>query len=346
MAPLNEATGPGRAGLAALGDANLEALANELRESLARDGVNFRSENGSTAFELDPVPRVIARREWAALEAGLAERVRALNAFVADAYGPRRAVAEGVLPARVIETAEGYEPQLAGLSPPGGIWAGIAGLDLVRGEDGEFRVLEDNLTTPSGFAYAVAAREAMLARLDPPPGACPLPLDGVAGMLRGTLRAAAPDGGGDPAIVVLTDGPGNSAAWEHGWAASALGVPLVLPRDLDLRGDRLLHDGRPVDVVYRRTDADRVDTGVGALLVPPLRAGTLGVVNTFGTMVPTTSSSTPTWRTWSGSSAATSRCCARSRRSTSAGPTSSSAPSTSSSSSWSSRARAAAVRAW
>jgi uncharacterized circularly permuted ATP-grasp superfamily protein len=284
MTPFDEAAGAGGAALDALGDADLGALAEELREAMARDGIGFRSENGSTQFELDPVPRVIRRREWAALEAGLAQRVRALNAFLADAYGTRRAVADGVLPARVIETAEGYEPQMTGVRPPGGIWAGIAGLDLVRGEDGELRVLEDNLTTPSGFAYAVAARRAILARLDPPPGARPLPLDGVAGMLEATLRDAAPEGG-DPALVVLTDGDGNSAAWEHAWAAQALGVPLVEPGDLQLRGDRLLHDGRRGDVVYRRTDADRVDTEVGALLLPPLRAGTLGVVNAFGTMV-------------------------------------------------------------
>jgi uncharacterized circularly permuted ATP-grasp superfamily protein len=284
MAPFDEAAGVGAAALEALGDADLGALAGELREGLARDGIDFRSENGSTQFELDLVPRVIGGREWAMLEAGLAQRLRALNAFLADAYGPRRAVADGVLPARVIETAEGFEPQMTGVRPPGDAWAGIAGLDLVRGEDGEFRVLEDNLTTPSGFAYAVAAREAVLARLTPPRGREPLPLDGVAGMLGATLRAAAPEGG-DPAIVVLTDGPDNSAYWEHAWVAEALSVPLVQPGDLELRGDRLLHDGRRVDVVYRRTNADRVDTEVGALLVPPLRAGTLGVVNAFGTMV-------------------------------------------------------------
>ena len=284
MEPFDEAAGVGGVALEALGDADLGALAVELREGLARDGIEFRSENGSAQFELDPVPRVIGRREWSSIEAGLAQRVRALDAFLADAYGPRRAVADGVIPARVIDTAEGFEPQMTGVRPPGGVWAGISGLDLVRGADGELRVLEDNLTTPSGYAYAVAARQAILARLDPPPGARPLPLDGVAGMLAATVRAEAPEAG-DPAIVVLTDGPDNSAAWEHAWAAESLGVPLVEPGDLQLRGDRLLHDGRPVDVVYRRTNADRVDTDVGALLLPALRAGTLGMVNAFGTMV-------------------------------------------------------------
>jgi carboxylate-amine ligase len=145
-------------------------------------------------------------------------------------------------------------------------------------------VLEDNLMTPSGFAYAVAARRAVVGALDPPDDARPLPLEPFVDMLAGTLRSAAPDGR-DPSIVVLTDGPDNSAAWEHAWAAEALGVPLVTPDELSISGDRLMRDRVPVDVVYRRTDADRVETEVGALLMGPLRAGTLGLVNGFGTGV-------------------------------------------------------------
>ena len=126
-------------------------------------------------------------------------------------------------------------------------------------------MLEDNLTTPSGIAYVVAARGALLARLRPEQP--PRSLDPVVGMLAATLRSAAPESG-EPSIVVLTDGPDNSAAWEHEWLARALDVPLVLPSDLRTSGDRLLHGGEPVDVVYRRTNADRVDTDVGALLLP------------------------------------------------------------------------------
>ena len=117
-------------------------------------------------FPLDVVPRVLPAAEWERLEAALAQRVTALNAFVADAYGPRRIVQAGVVPARVIETAEHYEPGMRGVEPPGGLWVGIAGLDLVREPSGEFVVLEDNLMTPSGFAYAAAARDAVAPSLE------------------------------------------------------------------------------------------------------------------------------------------------------------------------------------
>jgi len=274
----------GGAGLALLG-ADLPALATGVREALGDRGVNFRSAGGDAEFHVDPVPRVLGASEWAALEAGLVQRVRALDAFVADAYGPRRAVAEGVVPERVIETSDGYEPAVLGLRPPGGTWVGLAGLDLVRDADGELLVLEDNLRTPSGFAYAVEARRAVLASLDVPDELAPRSLAGLPEMLGDTLRAAAPEGVDDPYMLVLTDGERNSAAFEHAWAAEKLGIPLAEPRDLVLRGDVLRHGGRAVDVVYRRTDADVVNSEVGRLLVPAQRAGTLGLVNAFGTGV-------------------------------------------------------------
>jgi carboxylate-amine ligase len=275
----------GGEGVAALEAHAPGELAEALGAHLEEHGVGFRSVSGETTFTIDPVPRVLGAAEWADLEAGLIQRVRALNRFLADAYGPREAVSAGAIPARVIETAEGLEPQMHGVRPPGDLWAGIAGLDLVRDAAGELLVLEDNLTTPSGFAYAVAAREVVLSRLDPPDAVRPRPLAPLLEMLGATLRSAAPEATDDPYVVVLTDGPDNSAAWEHAWAARKLGMPLVEPQELTPRGDRLLHEGRPVDVVYRRTDADRVETEVGALLLGPLRAGTLGVVNAFGTGV-------------------------------------------------------------
>ena len=259
-------------------------VAAGMRQVLAERGVGFRSAGGDAEFKVCPVPRIFGAAEWAALEAGLGQRVRALNAFVADVYGPRRAVAEGVVPERVIETSEGYEPAMQGVRPAGGIWVGIAGLDLVRDPAGELLVLEDNLTTPSGFAYATEARLALLEQLDVPPELVPRPLDGVPELLRATLRAAAPELD-DPCAIVLTDGPDNSAAYEHAWAAEQLGVPLVEPGDLELRGKELRHAGRRVDVVYRRTNADAVETDVGQLLIGPVQAGTVAVVNAFGTRV-------------------------------------------------------------
>jgi uncharacterized circularly permuted ATP-grasp superfamily protein len=265
---------PASAGaLSALAGYDLEALAVEVERHSADEGVVFHSAKGDQAFVIDPVPRVIAAAEWARLEAGLAQRVRALNAFVADVYSERRIVAEGVVPARVIESAEYLEPQMQGVEPPGGLWIGIAGLDLVRDHEGRFRVLEDNVRTPSGFAYAAAARRALVAHLDVPPAHHPRTLDALASMLRETLNAASPATGRTRAAV-LTDGEDNAAYWEHTWVAAELGIPLLEPADLDLNA---------VDVIYRRTNADRLDTSVGRQLFEPVRAGKLSVVNAFGT---------------------------------------------------------------
>jgi uncharacterized circularly permuted ATP-grasp superfamily protein len=260
-------------------DGDLEGLNAGVRARLARIGVLFRTAAGTTAFPLDPIPRVIAGEDWMHVKEGLGQRVRALNAFVADAYGARRIVEEGVVPARVIDTAEHYEPRLRGVEPPGGQWIGIAGLDLARGADGEFRVLEDNLMTPSGFAYAAAAREAVLPEFDAaaqPRSFAELPL-----LLAGALRAVAA-AEREPYLVVLTDGPENAAHWEHAWAADAIGVPLVEPADLRLDGDRLRHGEHAVDAVYRRSNDDMLDTDVGRLLWPAIRAGTVGIVNAYG----------------------------------------------------------------
>jgi uncharacterized circularly permuted ATP-grasp superfamily protein len=220
--------------------------------------------------------------------------VRALNAFVADAYGDQAIIADGVVPAYVVRTAAYFEPRMRGIEPPGGGWIGVAGLDVVRDEHGRWLVLEDNLRTPSGFAYLHATRIALLQHLGLPPDALPRPLDGEIDLLADALHLAAPPsahGHRAPQAVLLTDGVTNSAFWEHGWLARHLDIPLVQPSDLEQREGRLWF--RPpgerqrslVDVVYRRTDADRLDSPIGELLYEPLRRGTLGLVNQFGTGV-------------------------------------------------------------
>jgi uncharacterized circularly permuted ATP-grasp superfamily protein len=263
--------------LAAVAERGPAAALEIVRGELRARGVKFSAVNGDAEFLVDPVPRVLTAAEWEKLERGLAQRVIALNRFLADGYGAREIVAAGVMEERVIETAERYEAALRGFEAPGGVWIGVAGLDIVRDPSGAFLVLEDNLTTPSGVGYAVAAREAVLAALEP--SLRPRPLDDAAELLRGAMHAVARVE--QPRCVVLTDGPDNAAHWEHRWAAQQLGIPLVEPDDLELRGDRVHHDGRPVDVLYRRTDADELDTDIGRLLRPAL--GTLGVVNAFGT---------------------------------------------------------------
>jgi uncharacterized circularly permuted ATP-grasp superfamily protein len=218
---------------------------------------------GDGPFRLDPIPRVIAAADWMPLEAGLIQRVRALDAWCADVYGERRIVRDGVVPARVIDTIETLEPALAGLSLPR--WVGIAGLDVVRAPDGRFLVLEDNVRAPSGIAYAIVAREVTASLLKP---AGIAPLDGLRAMLESVL------GGGR--AVVLTDGTGNAAYWEHGRLAELLDIPLVEPDQLDPAA---------VDVVYRRTDHSALDSPVGRLLAEPWRSGRLRLVNAFGTGV-------------------------------------------------------------
>jgi uncharacterized circularly permuted ATP-grasp superfamily protein len=262
--------------LRALEGHDLEALADTIDKQVAGEGVCFHSSVGDEAFLIDPIPRVLDADEWALIEAGLCQRVRALNAFIADIYAGRRIVDEGVVPERVIDTAEYHEPAMNGVRPPGDIWIGISGLDLVRDAHGNFQVLEDNVRTPSGYSYAAAARRALVAQLNVPPADAPRPLDDLPDLLRFALEAAAP-APGRSRIALLTDGPENAAYYEHEWAANAIGVPLIQPDELAARDD--------VDIVYRRTNADRLDTPVGRLLLDPVRNGQIAVVNTFGTGV-------------------------------------------------------------
>ncbi|HEX3519816.1 MAG TPA: circularly permuted type 2 ATP-grasp protein [Solirubrobacteraceae bacterium] len=302
-APVDEgaATGsqgrePDRLLSACLGRRDLEELAVDVRRDTQSRGVCFGSPEQAQEFRIDPVPRLIDALEWHELQVGIAQRVHALERFLLDIYGERRIVDAGVVPVAAIETANHYEPLLQGTGGEIGTWVTVAGLDIVRDSDGAFKALEDNLRTPSGIAYAVAAREIVAARLPPPPGVDVRSLDGALDLLGRGLRAAAPArAGGEPTVILLTDGERNSAYYEHATIARSLGLPLVQVGQLSLRRGRLharIGDGqRPVDVVYRRTDEDRLTAGdggptaIGELLLEPIRRGTLACVNAFGTGV-------------------------------------------------------------
>ena len=275
---------PHYSGLAsALGARDLGELRQASATAVADSGAYFGE---SDAFAVDPVPRVITRDEWSALEAGLTQRVRALNAFLADVYGERRIVTEGVMPARVIESADHYEPWMAGV-PVEGPWITVAGLDVVRDANGRFLVLEDNVRTPSGIAYAEVAREAVGELFDPPGEE---PFAAYYDELGRALRALGPDG--DPTVVLLSDGDGNSAWFEHTRIARRVGIPIVTFDDLDIRDGRLCAriGGRRVrvDVIYRRTDVDRLQDVVGrptrlASLLGLIRSGAVRMANVPGT---------------------------------------------------------------
>jgi uncharacterized circularly permuted ATP-grasp superfamily protein len=275
--------------LAALEGCDLDGLSRAVARRLESRGVSF----GDDPFVVDAVPRLIPGAEWDALVEGLAQRARALNIFLRDAYGEREIVRAGVLPAETIEQAQGYEPDLLGCLPQRGAPAPVIGFDLVRDRDGAFLVLEDNLRTPSGFAYAVAARRALDDEL--PPGVPPSrPIEPVTwAMLESALRAAAPAGGGEPAIMVLTDGPQSVAYFEHEQISRRLQVVVGTLGDLVDEGERMgvrMPDGttRPVDVVYRRTDEDRIRdddgklTDIARVLLEPWLDGRIGLVNGFG----------------------------------------------------------------
>jgi uncharacterized circularly permuted ATP-grasp superfamily protein len=262
----------------------------EARRLVREREIQFGKGEAKQDFFLDPIPRIIAAEEWAELERGLAQRARALNALLADVYGEQRIVSEGVVPERVVNGAEYLEPEMNGLV--GDNAAPVIGFDLVRDRDGRFLVLEDNSRTPSGMAYAVAARQVSDELLGESSRSAQ-PVDAVFGWLGEAMREAAPGGLDDPAMVVLSDGPVNSAWYEHVQVASRLGVPLVQPGDIEVSGDELSYRDqnatlRRADVVLRRTDADRITepgqglSWVGEMLYGPLQSGKLQMVNTFG----------------------------------------------------------------
>ena len=241
------------------------------------------------SFELDPVPRLIDAAEWERLEAGLAQRARALDAFVADAYGERRIFAEGIVPERVLGGPPTFEALAAELAQQPRVH--VIGFDLARRADGEMVVLEDNVRTPSGVAYAVAARAALEEALGSV-GLDPRPSESAPDLLGAALRSAAIDGDGEPRIVVVSDGDSSTAWWEHRVLANAIGAHVATLKELETDDGRLwLRRGRnrePVDVLYRRTDDPRLTqpggslTPLGEAALEPMRTGSLIVVNSFG----------------------------------------------------------------
>jgi len=264
----------------------LEAEADRVAGDLAAAGVIFGGADPHP-FDVDVVPRIIPAAAWEPLEAGIRQRVRALNAFIADAYGEGRAFAEGVVPERLLFEADWYEPAMAAPDMPVPV-ATVAGPDLVRAGDGEFLVLEDNLRAPSGLAYLLAARRALQSAAQASE-LRPRSLEPALDALGAALRFAAPPGVENPFVVLVNDGPEASAFYEHRTLAEAVGMAIATTADLRREEDRLLFDDRVVDVVYRRVDderlltADGTPTRLGDLLIEPMRAGRLGCANSPGT---------------------------------------------------------------
>ena len=289
--------------LGALERIGVDSLARraELRELVQRSrGVTFtmRTEGADTerTFPLDLVPRIIPAPEWAALEAGLKQRVHALNLFLEDVYGEQAILRDGIVPWHMVLSSPQFQRRAWGIRPPRGIHVHVAGLDLVRGDDGSWLVLEDNLRVPSGASYVIENREVLTRVLPELFGSSPVrPVDHYPALLRSALRSAAPASAGDePQIVLLTPGAYNSAYFEHTLLARHMGVPLVEGGDLLTEGDvvymRTTRGRERVDVIYRRIDDEfldplalRPDSVLGCPgLLGAARAGTVTIANAIG----------------------------------------------------------------
>jgi uncharacterized circularly permuted ATP-grasp superfamily protein len=267
-----------------------------------RVGITFAVYGDETGTErlipFDIVPRILAADEWATLERGLQQRVKALNLFLHDVYHDQAILKEGIIPPRKVLENSQYRAIMQGLDVRNAIYAHVAGVDIVRAGKGEFYVLEDNLRVPSGVSYMLEDRKVMM-RLFPELFARyqVAPVDHYPDLLLDTLRQAAPEGVADPTVALLTPGQFNSAYFEHTFLAQQMGVELVEGQDLFVRDDtvfmRTTRGPRRVDVIYRRIDDDYLDPEVfrpdSMLGVPGLfaayRAGRVTLANAIGTGV-------------------------------------------------------------
>ncbi len=253
-----------------------------------RAGITFSVYNeGSDPERLIPfdiVPRILCAEEWARLVRGLVQRVKALNAFVADVYHEREILAAGKLPAELVLLNDGFCAEMQDLDVAAGAYVHVAGIDLVRVGPNDFYVLEDNCRTPSGVSYMLENREAMMRLF---PNLCAkhriAPVSHYPEELHGTLRAVAPPGcTGEPVIVLLTPGAGNSAYYEHSFLADEMGVELVEGADLVVDDNlvfmRTTEGLRRVDVIYRRIDDPYLDP---LTFRPDSLLGTPGLFNAY-----------------------------------------------------------------
>jgi uncharacterized circularly permuted ATP-grasp superfamily protein len=287
--------------LESLTELELGTMQERVTRSFYNEGITFIVYGDESAGEriipIDCVPRILANAEWRHIEAGLDQRLRALNLFLQDIYNAARIIADGVIPTDVIRDCPQYRIEMRGVSAPHDAWVAVCGTDLVRTNDG-FRVLEDNLRVPSGVSYMIATRKAVKGNLrNAYRRSDVLDVEHYGKLLLQTLRELAPVGVSEPTIALLTPGVFNSAFYEHMFLAGEIGAELVEGHDL------LVNDGyvymrttqglRRVDVIYRRVDDDFIDPLVfrpdSYLGVPGLmhayRSGNVTLANAPGTGV-------------------------------------------------------------
>jgi uncharacterized circularly permuted ATP-grasp superfamily protein len=287
--------------LAQVAPEQLERRRAEAELLYRRGGITFAVYGDTQGEERiiphDIVPRMLSSQEWTQLTRGLEQRVRALNMFLADIYGPRRVLSEGIVPEDLIWRNPAFRPEMVGLDVPHGMYIHIAGIDVVRVDEDAFYVLEDNARTPSGVSYMLGGREISMRLMSDLIAAHRVaPIENYPNELLATLRSVAPRGAkGDPVVALLTPGQFNSAYYEHSFLADKMGVELVEGRDLFVKDDavfmRTTEGPRRVDVIYRRIDDDFIDPltfrSDSILGVPGLfsayAAGNVTLANAVGT---------------------------------------------------------------
>ena len=280
-----------------LGASGLQACERARDEQQREHGVTFTltGESGARLFPVDLLPRIVGAQEWTVLRHGLEQRARALDAFLHDVYGERAAVHDGVVPAWVVDGSPGLAP-IGALLHRQAVRAHVSGMDLVHEVGRGWFVLEDNLRIPSGIGYALANRqltESVLPGVTVPAGL--LPVDGVAGQLRAVLEQAAPPATADAgaSLLVLSEGPGDSAWFEHRSLAAQMGVPVGMPSELTVRDGEvwLMRAGltRRIDVIYLRVGEDTLLHATGAdghplgpALIQAVDRGTITLANAPG----------------------------------------------------------------
>jgi uncharacterized circularly permuted ATP-grasp superfamily protein len=270
--------------------------------SFLNQGITFtvygRHEGTEKIFPYDLLPRIITAAEWSKVEHGLMQRITALNLFLKDIYNEGLILRDGIVPREVVFSCKHYRRQMIGLQVPRNIYIAICGTDLIRLENGEFVVLEDNLRVPSGVSYMLTNRRVMK-RIFPQlfRSYNVRPIEQYTQLLLGTLRSLAPEGRPEPNIVLLSPGVFNSAYFEHAYLARQMGIELVEGRDLVVHDNvvymRTTSGLRRVDVIYRRVDDDFIDPlayrpdsilGVAGLF-NAYRACNVTLANAFGTGV-------------------------------------------------------------
>ncbi len=281
--------------------AQLELKRQEAEVLFRRVGITFNVYGESSGKErlipFDVIPRLLGADEWRTLSAGAIQRVKALNMFLHDIYHKQEIIKAGIVPPAILANAQ-YRPEMYGVDVPGGVYAHIAGIDLVRTGENQFYVLEDNLRTPSGVSYMLENRKMMM-RLFPElfRRYSVAPVEHYPQVLMNNLRAVAPPGVQEPVVVLLTPGAYNSAYFEHAFLAQQMGVDLVEGQDLFVRNNavymRTTEGPKRVDVIYRRIDDDYLDPlafkpdsmlGVPGLLTV-YRNGGVTLANAVGTGV-------------------------------------------------------------